>query len=77
MRPYDSCNAGQQWVKVANKILNKFNPGSCLDIKGADPDDGAKLISYEYSGQSNQHWSFDYIWAKSHLSLLVICVDLV
>ena len=71
MRPYDSCNAGQQWVKVANKILNKFDPSSCLDIKGADADDGAKLISYEYSGQSNQHWSFDYIWAKSRCSAYI------
>merc|ERR1711976_542771 len=58
---YDPGTQTQQWVKVENRIVNKFDPATCLDIKGAKDRDGAKLIGYEYSGSDNQHWEFEYL----------------
>merc|ERR1711976_87087 len=65
---YDPSTQTQQWVKVENRIVNKFDPATCLDIKGAKDRDGAKLIGYEYSGSDNQHWEFEYLRRSSNIS---------
>merc|ERR1711976_512064 len=52
---------GQQWVKIENRILNRLDPDTCLDIKRRDDSDGANLIAYQYKGSDNQHWEFEYI----------------
>ena len=52
----------QQWSLVDNKkIQNHSGNGECLDIKGDDKDNGAKVISYHYKGSANQHWRFEYV----------------
>ena len=58
---YKPSNTTQQWVKSDNRIVNRFDPSQCLDIKRARDKDGAKIVAYEYKALDNQHWEFEYI----------------
>jgi hypothetical protein len=49
----------QQWYIDGNKIMNRT--GSCLDIKGANGNDGAEAIPWNYKGSNNQHWTIEYV----------------
>lgn len=49
----------QQWVRCGNKIVNKLDPGTCLDVEGGV--DGRNVIAFEYTGGDNQHWWFEYL----------------
>jgi hypothetical protein len=59
MAPYAAANPRGQWSVDGKKIVNKA--GDCLDVKGADKEDGAELISYAYKGAPNQNWMLQYV----------------
>jgi len=58
MAPFKADNKRCQWKVDGKKIVN--GAGECLDIKGADKEDGAELISYKYKDAPNQHWMLQY-----------------
>lgn len=59
MMPVEPGKPTQQWSRSGHRIVNKFDPDTCLDIKGGV--DGKDIIHYEYRGQDNQHWLFEYL----------------
>ena len=59
MAPYSATNPRGQWSIDGKKIVNKA--GECLDVKGADKEDGAELITYAYKGGPNQNWMLQYV----------------
>jgi len=61
INPYDPMKASQQWVISGDTIRNKLDPNQVIDIIDEDSWNGAYLCSYDYSGNSNQLWTFDYI----------------
>jgi len=48
-----------QWRVEGNKIVNRAN--ECLDIRGANSNDGAELCAYDFKNQKNQHWRLEYV----------------
>lgn len=59
MMPVEPGKPTQQWVRHGNRVVNKFDPATCLDIKGGSG--GKDVIHYEYKGGDNQHWMFEYL----------------
>lgn len=52
----------QFWTLADNgKIWNEGGTGECMDIDKGCKENGAKVISYHYSGSPNQQWHFEYI----------------
>lgn len=58
MMPFNN-RPPQQWRLVGNHIMR--NQRDCLDIARQDRSNGAKLISFPYKGQVNQHWHLEYV----------------
>jgi len=56
--PFKDDDKRGQWRVEGKKIVN--GAGECLDVKGAEKEDGAELISYKYKDQPNQHWTIHY-----------------
>jgi len=61
MQEYEPTNPAQQWIYNGGRVTNRHDEGTCLDIKGGSSSNGAKLITYEYNGGDNQHWSMDFV----------------
>lgn len=51
--------ASQRFRVDGKKIVNGI--GECADIRGAWKHDSAPVITYKYSGASNQHWRMEYV----------------
>lgn len=49
------------WCIQGNKIVNRHNHDEVLDIKGRNADDGAELCVWNYHGDKNQEWHFEYV----------------
>jgi len=49
------------WAIDGNKIVNVYNPDEVLDLKGASTDNGTAVCAWNYHGNANQQWHFDYV----------------
>jgi hypothetical protein len=49
----------EQWYFEGQKIMNRS--GLCLDIREGGKHDGADVLSYKYSGSTNQHWKQQFV----------------
>jgi len=54
-------NRKQFWCIYGNKIVNRYDIGEVLDIKGGSTDNCAELCAWAYKGGDHQHWRFEYI----------------
>lgn len=61
MEVYSVENPSMQWVLAGDRICRRGDLNTVLDIKGAKHKNCAKVISYTFSGDDNQLWSFDYV----------------
>lgn len=51
----------QMWGFSEDTLVNFARNDICLDIKGSDDSDGAKVIAWEYHGNDNQKWHREYV----------------
>lgn len=59
---YDEGNEDQAWIRAGRDlIINRFDRQKALDIKGADDDEGTKVIIWERHGEENQQFEFTYV----------------
>ena len=61
VRPYQSGDPNQQWVRDEKHIRNKADKDKAIDIYEGKKEKGATVGAYKYHGHSNQCWSFDYV----------------
>jgi len=61
LNPYDPECPGMQWTYSGGTIRNKLEHEKVADIYDEDTWDGAKIVPFDYSGNSNQLWELEYI----------------
>ena len=63
MAEYEEDKEAQMWVPIfaENKIVNAKDPNMAIDINKARRRKGANIIPYEWHGDSNQRWDFEFI----------------
>lgn len=61
---FDSDEYNQRWILSGEAIRHYDNPDLALDIDDKCEDEGAGLCSWEYHGESNQLWEFNYLPPK-------------
>ncbi|ESO05534.1 hypothetical protein HELRODRAFT_191325 [Helobdella robusta] len=59
--PYDPTNPDHHWIIVGDRIQNKFDHKSVIDISGENKWNGTSLIKYKFHGGENQRWKFEYV----------------
>ena len=61
VNPYDPMKESQQWLISGDTIRNKFDHNKVIDIEGEDEYNGAYLVEWDYSGNNNQRWTYEFI----------------
>jgi len=56
--------SNQRWILSGEAIRHYDNPDLALDIADCCEDPGARLCSWEYHGDANQLWEFNYLPPK-------------
>lgn len=63
--PEEFGNPGQNWVRMHNRVVNKFNATICLEIKKKSKKKKAELMPAEYKGDKHQHWKFVFVGSSA------------
>jgi len=58
---YSENNNRAFWAIDGNKIVNAYNLGEVLDLKGGCTDNGTAVCAWNFHGNENQQWYFDYV----------------
>jgi len=58
---YSENNNRAYWAIDGSKIVNVYNVDEVLDLKGGSTDNGTAVCVWNYHGNDNQHWHFDYL----------------
>ena len=46
----------QSWALADNKILNRYDQATCVEIEGGSTEEGTQLVAGSYSGADSQQW---------------------
>jgi len=57
---YDGLDDDREWILCGNTIRNLTSRNECLDISGANEDDGAAVGKAPYDNQVHQQWEIFY-----------------
>lgn len=61
VKPFLEGDRNQQWERHGNTIRSRGNHKKVLDIFGNNMDQGAEIGPYDFSGNDNQTWDFEFI----------------
>jgi hypothetical protein len=61
MEPFDPANTRQYWEIVGDRIQNRYDVQTVLDIADASRRSGAHLCAFQFHGGDNQRWTFEYV----------------
>jgi len=61
VQPYKAGDPNQQWMRQDQHIRNRPNPSRVLDIANVSRDKGAKITAWNFNGQQNQSWDYEYV----------------
>lgn len=64
VNPYKEGEAEQQWIIHQDSIVNRNDRERTLDIAEENSDPGAKIIAWQYNGNSNQEWRYHHVEAE-------------
>jgi hypothetical protein len=58
---YEEGASRKFWAIQGDRIVNVYNHGEVLDIKSNNQDNGAELCAWNFHGNANQRFHFEYI----------------
>ena len=59
--PFKPGETNQQFEVAGDRLSLRSNSSLVVDIFEADEDPGARVQLYEFNGDENQRWKFEYL----------------